>query len=113
LSNLLASMRDANSPILIPGYYDDVRPLSVAEQQAVAQMPDVDPQIKQELGLAWTESGGQPLAAAIAQPSLNIRGLEAGHVESKAQNAIATEAEAALDLRLRPDQQPETVRDPG
>ncbi len=111
LANLLASMRDANSHILIPGYYDDVRPLSAAERQAVAQMPDVDPQIKQELGLAWTESSGQPLPAAIAQPSLNIRGLEAGHVESKAQNAIATEAKASLDLRLVPDQKPEKVRD--
>src|SRR5262249_16760226 len=39
LANLLASMRDSNSHILIPGYYDDVRPLSPAEQQALGQMP--------------------------------------------------------------------------
>jgi acetylornithine deacetylase/succinyl-diaminopimelate desuccinylase-like protein len=111
LANLLASMRDANSHILIPGYYDDVRPLSSAERDALAQMPDVDGQLKQELGLAWTESKGQPLAAAIAQPSLNIRGLEAGHVENKAQNAIATEAKASLDFRLVPDQKPEKIRE--
>ncbi len=110
LVDLLASMRDANSHILIPGYYGDVRPLSAAEQQALAQMPDVDAQLKQELGLAWTESSGQPLAAAVAQPALNIRGLEAGHVESKAQNAIATEAKASLDFRLVPDQKPERVQ---
>jgi acetylornithine deacetylase/succinyl-diaminopimelate desuccinylase-like protein len=110
LTNLLASMRDANSHILIPGYYDDVRPLSAAEREALKQMPDVDAQLKQELGLAWTESSGQPLAAAIAQPSLNIRGLEAGHVESKAQNAISTEAKASLDLRLVPDQKLDKVR---
>jgi len=111
LVNLLASMRDANSHILIPGYYDDVRPLTTAERGALAQMPDVDAQLKQELGLAWTESKGQPLAAAIAEPSLNIRGLEAGHVESKAQNAIATEAKASLDFRLVPDQKPEKIRE--
>jgi acetylornithine deacetylase/succinyl-diaminopimelate desuccinylase-like protein len=110
LINLLASMRDANSHVLIPGFYDDVRPLAPAEHAALEQVPDVDAQLKQELGLAWTESPGVPLAAAIAQPSLNIRGLEAGHVESKAQNAIATEAKASIDFRMVPDQKPERIR---
>lgn len=109
LVNLLASMRDTGSHILIPGYYADVRPLSRAESEALAQVPDVDTQLRQELGLAWTESSGQPVAAAISQPSINIRGLEAGHVESKAQNAIATEAKASLDFRLVPDQTPDKV----
>jgi acetylornithine deacetylase/succinyl-diaminopimelate desuccinylase-like protein len=86
-----------------------VRRLSAAEQQALTGMPDVDAQLKQELALGSTESNGQPLAAAIAQPALNIRGLEAGHVESKAQNAIATEAKASLDFRLVPDQKPEKI----
>ncbi len=110
LVDLLASMRDANSHVLIPGYYDDVRPLNASELKALAQMPDVDTQVKQELGLAWTESSGQSLPGAISQPALNIRGLEAGHVESKAQNAISTEAEASLDFRLVPDQKPEKVK---
>jgi acetylornithine deacetylase/succinyl-diaminopimelate desuccinylase-like protein len=110
LTGLLASMRDANSHILIPGYYDDVRPLTASERQALAQIPDVDAQLKQELGLTWTESDGAPVAIAITQPALNVRGLEAGHVESKAQNAIATEAKASLDFRLVPDEKPERIR---
>jgi acetylornithine deacetylase/succinyl-diaminopimelate desuccinylase-like protein len=110
LVNLLASMRDTDSHILIPGYYDDVRPLGPAEQQALAQIPDVDAQLRQELALGSTESRGRPVAAAIAQPAINIRGLEAGHVESKAQNAIATEAKASLDFRLVPDQKPEKIQ---
>jgi acetylornithine deacetylase/succinyl-diaminopimelate desuccinylase-like protein len=109
LADLLAHMRDANAHILIPGFYDDVRPLNAAERQALAALPEVDAQLKQELGLAWTESNGASLAQAITQPALNVRGLEAGHVESKAQNAIATEAKASLDFRLVPDQKPERV----
>jgi acetylornithine deacetylase/succinyl-diaminopimelate desuccinylase-like protein len=109
LVSLLASMRSVSSHILIPGYYDEVRPLSPKEKEALAQVPDVDAQLKQELGLAWTESSGQPVASAISQPSINIRGLEAGHVESKAQNAIATEAKASLDFRLVPDQTPDKI----
>lgn len=109
LVDLLAHMRDVNSHILIPGFYDDVRPLTPAERQAIAQIPDVDAQLKQELGLAWTESNGAPVPLAITQPSLNIRGIEAGNVESKAQNAISPTAKASIDFRLVPDETPEHV----
>ena len=109
LVDLLAHMRDANSHILIPGFYDDVRALTAAERQAIAQIPDVDAQLKQELGLAWTESPGAALPLAITQPALNIRGIEAGHVEEKAQNAISTTAKASIDFRLAPKQTPERV----
>src|SRR5215470_6486497 len=107
LVDLLAHMRDANSHILIPGFYEDVRTLTEAERQAIAQSPDVDAQLKQELGLAWTESAGSRLPLAITQPALNIRGIEAGHVEEKAQNAISTTAKASIDFRLAPNQTPE------
>jgi len=107
--DLLAHMRDANSHILIPGFYDDVRALTGSERQAIAQSPDVDTSLKQELGLAWTESAGASLPMAITQPALNIRGIEAGHVEEKAQNAISTTAKASIDFRLVPNQTPERV----
>src|ERR1041385_6386376 len=109
LVDLLAHMRDATSHILIPGFYDDVRPLTTAEKQAIAESPDVDTPLKRELGLAWTESTGASLPMAITQPSLNIRGIEAGHVEEKAQNAISTTAKASIDFRLVPNQTPERV----
>ena len=109
LVDLLAHMRDPSSHILIPGFYDDVRALTADERQAIAQSPDVDTPLKQELGLAWTESAGASLPMAITQPALNIRGIEAGHVEEKAQNAISTTAKASIDFRLVPNQTPERV----
>lgn len=111
LVDLLAHMRDAGSHILIPGFYDDVRALTPAEREAIAQSPPVDAQLKQELDLAWTESNGAALPLAITQPSLNIRGIEAGHVGEKAQNAISTSAEASIDFRLVPNQTPEHVHE--
>jgi acetylornithine deacetylase/succinyl-diaminopimelate desuccinylase-like protein len=111
LVDLLAHMRDASSHILIPGFYDDVRALTPAERQAIAQVPDVDRQLKQELGLAWTESNGAPVPLAITQPSLNIRGIEAGHVGDKAQNAISPVAKASIDFRLVPNETPEHVHE--
>ncbi len=111
LVDLLAHMRDADSHILIPGFYDDVRALTAAEREAIAQSPAVDATMKQELGLAWTESKGAVLPMAITQPALNIRGIEAGHVQAKAQNAISPVAKASIDFRLVPNQTPERVHE--
>ena len=110
LADLLARMRDADARVLIPGFYESVRPLTPAERDAIARLPDVDSQLKNELGLAWTESSGSSLPAAIMQPALNVRGLLAGNIGAKAQNAIPTTAAASLDFRLVPDQKPERVQ---
>jgi acetylornithine deacetylase/succinyl-diaminopimelate desuccinylase-like protein len=111
LTHLLDSMRDANANILIPGFYDDVRPLTAQERSALAQLPEYDEELKKELGLAWTEGGGTPLAEQILKPALNVRGIEAGHINSQAANVISTEAHASIDFRLVPNQSPGRVRD--
>jgi acetylornithine deacetylase/succinyl-diaminopimelate desuccinylase-like protein len=110
VAELLASMRDQNARIKIAGYYDDVRPLTAAEKQAIAAMPEVDEQMRRELALAWTEGQPEPLTMRLTAPGLNVRGIEAGHVGDKAQNAIPTEARASIDFRLVPQQKPDRVR---
>jgi acetylornithine deacetylase/succinyl-diaminopimelate desuccinylase-like protein len=110
LAQLLSSLRDDNAHIKIKGYYDDVRPVSAAERQAIREMPDDDAALRAELGLAWTEGQPDPLPLRIMQPALNVRGIQAGHVGTETQNAIPTQAVASLDFRLVPDQRPERVR---
>lgn len=110
LTHLLASMRDEEGHILIPGFYDDVRPLSPAEKTLLAGLPDVETGLKRDLGLGRTE-GSERLADSISRPALNIRGLRAGDVGEAAANAIPTDARASIDFRLVPEQTPERVRE--
>jgi acetylornithine deacetylase/succinyl-diaminopimelate desuccinylase-like protein len=110
LVHLLASLRDEEGRILIPGFYDDVRPLTAAEKQAVAAMPAVEEGLEDELGLGRTEGNGARLEDQLMKPALNLRGLRAAEVGAAAANAIPTEAEASIDFRLVPDQTPEKVR---
>jgi len=110
LVHLLASLRDDNSHILIPGFYDDVGPLNKDEREAYAALPDVDAGLKKELALGRTEAS-EKLPVAITQPALNIRGIRVGDVGDKAANIISTEARASLDFRLAPGQKPERVRE--
>jgi|DewCreStandDraft_3_1066083.scaffolds.fasta_scaffold00013_41 acetylornithine deacetylase/succinyl-diaminopimelate desuccinylase-like protein len=110
LAHLLASWREENGRIRIPGFYDDVRPLTESERRALAEAPDIDAQLRHELGLAWSEGEGRSLVELIMAPALNVRGLRAGHVGETAQNAIPTEATASIDFRLVPNQTPDSVR---
>jgi acetylornithine deacetylase/succinyl-diaminopimelate desuccinylase-like protein len=110
IAELIASMRDSNAHIKIPGYYDDVRPISPSEKDAIKQLPVPDEALRQDLGLAWIEGAPEVLAMRIMRPALNVRGIESGHVGGEAQNAIPIDARASIDFRLVPDQKPEKVR---
>jgi acetylornithine deacetylase/succinyl-diaminopimelate desuccinylase-like protein len=111
LAHLLGEMRDSDARVRIPGFYGEVRPLTAAESNAIEQIPSIDAQLRQELGLAWSEGGGKSVYLQITRPAMNVRGIEAGHVGEKAQNAIPTEARASVDFRLVPNQTPEKIRE--
>jgi acetylornithine deacetylase/succinyl-diaminopimelate desuccinylase-like protein len=111
LVQLLASMRDDEGRILIPGFYDDVRPLNETEKKAVAAMPRVEEGLEDELGLGRTEGNGARLQDRLMDPALNVRGLRSAEVGEGAANAIPTEAQGSIDFRLVPDQTPAKVKE--
>jgi acetylornithine deacetylase/succinyl-diaminopimelate desuccinylase-like protein len=119
LAYLVASLRDEEGHILIPGFYDDVRPLTAAEKRAVAAMPAVEAKLEDELALGRTEGTTEGstegksarLQDRLMDPALNLRGLRAAEVGEGAANAIPTEAQASIDFRLVPDQTPQKVKE--
>jgi acetylornithine deacetylase/succinyl-diaminopimelate desuccinylase-like protein len=100
LARLLASMKDDDGRVLIAGFYDGVERLSPSEKSAIAEAPDVDSDLKLELGLMRTDGGGRKLSSLINEPSLNIRGLQSVAVGPQARNVIPATATASLDIRL-------------
>ncbi|CAN5589277.1 M20/M25/M40 family metallo-hydrolase [soil metagenome] len=100
LAKLLASMKDDNGRVMVKGFYDDVTPLTASEKKALAEVPSVDEQMKNELGISTVEMNGLTLSESINQPSLNINGMQSGNVGKMASNQIPTYATAVIDLRL-------------
>ncbi|HEU5334855.1 MAG TPA: M20/M25/M40 family metallo-hydrolase, partial [Terriglobales bacterium] len=84
LTHLLDSMRDIDAHVLIPGFYDDVRPLTASEKRMLAATPAADAQLERDLAIAKPEGDGSPLAAQILKPAINVRGIQAGHVGDQA-----------------------------
>jgi acetylornithine deacetylase/succinyl-diaminopimelate desuccinylase-like protein len=110
MAHLVASLRDGDGRIRVAGFYEDVRPPSDSEREALREVPDVDGALRRELALAATEKGGARLVERLLLPALNVRGLASGAVGARAANAIPTEARASIDFRLVPDQTPAGVR---
>jgi acetylornithine deacetylase/succinyl-diaminopimelate desuccinylase-like protein len=108
-AELISSMRDSNGRILIPGFYDDVQPLTAGERAAIAKLPPVQSTLRREFGIDRTEGGGG-LTASVMRPALNIRGISSGGVGASANNAIPAQADISIDFRLVPDQTPQAVR---
>lgn len=99
LSQLLASMKDADGRVLVEHFYDGVVPLSPVELQAIAESNSDDLQ-RRDLGLGHVDGAGKSLGELINLPSLNIRGISSGRVGDEAANIIPTTATAAIDMRL-------------
>ena len=111
LTELLAGMRDGEGRILIEGFYDDVRELSAVDRAAIAEAPDIDSELREDLALGASEAGNAPLLERILLPALNVQGLSAGMVGERAQNAVPSVARAAVGFRLVPDLTPEKIRE--
>lgn len=109
LVQLISRLRTTDAEITIPHFYDSVRPLTASEQAALKNVPNIDQQLKTELGLARTEGGGT-LAEQIMKPGLNLDRIEGGGSGPNPANAIPSSATAYIDFRLVPDQTPDIVK---
>jgi acetylornithine deacetylase/succinyl-diaminopimelate desuccinylase-like protein len=112
LSSALASLRDAEGHVLIDGFYDDVQRPNDAGQKAVAHAPF-------SLASVQDATGGQALLKGVDEtsfykrmsfaPCININGFHAGYGGDGHKTVLPAFASAKLDVRMVPDQQPETI----
>lgn len=113
LCELLASLKDRDDRVVVPGFYDRVRPLSEQERQAWAALPFDEERFKAPLGLAGKrlrgERGYSVLERLWARPTLEINGLWGGFQGEGAKTIIPAEAHAKISCRLVPDQEPDEI----
>ncbi|MFQ5689607.1 MAG: M20/M25/M40 family metallo-hydrolase [Gemmatimonadota bacterium] len=105
LASLLASMKDETGRVRIPGWYDDVVPLSDTELRALRRLPD-DPAEMRALGVPVPEGEGRSRWEMVTLPSLNVDGIRSAWVGADARTIIPDRAEASLDFRLVRDVKP-------
>ncbi len=108
LAQLLASMKDADGRVTIPGYYDGIN-LTESEKAILEAVPDNEAAINKRLGLGRTDQVGNSYQESVQYPSLNIRGLRSGWVGAESRTIVPDVALAELDIRLVPESDPERL----
>lgn len=101
LSKLLASMKDDDGRVTIPGFYDGVV-LSEEDKNILKQVPDDENEIKKFLGIAEPDKIGNNFQESLQYPTLNIRGLDALFIGKEVRTLIPATATAEIDIRLVP-----------
>jgi acetylornithine deacetylase/succinyl-diaminopimelate desuccinylase-like protein len=108
LSQLLASMKDDEGRVIIPGFYDGIN-LTETEKEILRQVPDNEADIKSKLGIGSTDKVGTTYQESLQYPSLNIRGLSSGWIGNEARTIVPADATAEIDIRLVPESDPERL----
>ncbi len=112
LTKMLAALIDDDGRVQIPGFYDDVQPVSDREREQFSSLGFSDEEFKEELGVNGTtgEVGYTTLERRWARPTFDINGLWSGYQGEGAKTVLPSKAGAKFSCRLVPNQNVEQVQ---
>lgn len=106
LAQIIAQLKDPSGRILIPGFYDAVKPPTERELEDWRQLPfDEEHYRKTEVGSSKLtgETGYSVLERTWARPSLDVHGMPGGFTGAGAKTVIPAKAVAKVSMRLVPE----------
>ncbi len=111
LAHIIAALKGTDGRILVPGFYDDVVPLSDRDREAFAALPFEDEAYRAEHGLSAPvgEPGYTTLERRGARPTLDVNGIWGGFQGEGAKTIIPASAHAKISCRLVVNQRPERI----
>jgi acetylornithine deacetylase/succinyl-diaminopimelate desuccinylase-like protein len=112
LAALLAGLHDADGRVTLPGFYDRVQPLSVAERELFARLPFDEKAWLADAGhsqAASGEAGYSTLERIWARPTAEVNGMWGGHTGPGGKTIVPRQAQAKVSFRLVAHQEPADV----
>ncbi len=113
LATIIAALKGPDGRILVPGFYDDVRPLTPADRAAFAALPFDEEAFRRSIGVPALvgEAGYTTLERRGARPTLDVNGIWGGFQGEGSKTIIPAHAHAKITCRLVPDQDPNRITD--
>jgi acetylornithine deacetylase/succinyl-diaminopimelate desuccinylase-like protein len=113
LAQMIAQMKDRGGRVKVPGFYDDVVPLTEEERQAWATLPFNEKQYRKDFGIPKLagETDYTTLERTWARPTLEVNGLLSGFTGEGAKTVLPAVAMAKISMRLVPNQDPDKIAD--
>src|SRR6185369_8901661 len=114
LATIIDKLRDEKTGrILIPGFYDDVRPLEAWEREEWAKLPFDEDEYRTDLGVPELhgEAGYTVREQTSGRPSCDVNGIFGGYMGKGAKTVLPSWAGAKISMRLVPDQDAKKIAD--
>jgi acetylornithine deacetylase/succinyl-diaminopimelate desuccinylase-like protein len=108
ICGIIDRLHDSEGRIVIPGFYDDVRPCSPDERTFMAQNGPSDAELLRDVEArhGWGEPGFSLYERTTIRPALTVNGIAGGDERQGPKTVLPARAVAKLDVRLVPDQEP-------
>ncbi|MEP2349426.1 MAG: M20/M25/M40 family metallo-hydrolase, partial [Algoriphagus sp.] len=106
LCDMIASMKDENEHITIPGFYDKVQELTDAQRARLNEAPFDLAEYKEKLDIddVHGEKGYTTIERVGIRPTLDVNGIWGGYIGEGAKTVLPSKANAKISMRLVPDQ---------
>lgn len=106
LCDMIASMKDENNHITIPGFYDKVQEVSSSQRARLNEAPFSLSEYKEKLDIADVEGekGYTTIERIGIRPTLDVNGIWGGYIGEGAKTVLPSKASAKISMRLVPDQ---------
>jgi acetylornithine deacetylase/succinyl-diaminopimelate desuccinylase-like protein len=114
LSQLIASLHDADGRVTVPGFYDDVIEPDPAQRDAWRKLPFDESAYLRELNIIRATGGEKNysiLERCWARPTCDVNGITYGYQGAGAKTVIGSQASAKISFRLVAHQNPSRIRD--
>jgi len=112
VATIISRLWDADTgKVLIPGFYDDVRPIEDWEKKEFAALPFDEAEYARSLGVDQThgEEGYTTRERVWARPTCDVNGIFGGYQGKGAKTVIPSWGGAKISMRLVPDQDPHDI----
>lgn len=111
IAHLISQLHNPNGTIQIPGFYDNIPPLTPEERALLAQVPYPLAQWHTETGASqpWGEREYTFFERMVARPTCEVNGLWGGFAGEGAKTIIPNAAGAKISMRLVPNQDPHHI----
>lgn len=113
LVEILGKLYNPDNTIAVPGFYDNVVPLTPAEREMIAKTDLSEDQYKQSTGVpvVWGDTNYTIRERISARPTLDINGLWSGWSGPGPKTIVPAKAGAKLSSRLVGNQDPHEIYD--
>ena len=111
IARMVAALHDEDLRVTLPGFYDDVRPLTPAEEASMAAIPVDEDTWRAMAGVQRLEGEADRslLERIWTRPTCDVTGIAVGYAGAGVKTIVPAQGRFTATFRLVPDQDPDRV----